>query len=77
MKDYIDIYNKDGKIEKMEAVSIFNLDGYDYNYIIYKTLDNKHYYIAKYKGEDIVNLDTNLTTEELSLANKVFESIIT
>lgn len=76
MRDYIDIYNEDGTIEKMEAVTIFNLEGYDYNYIIYRTLDAKHYFVAKYIGDEIVDLDTNLSTEEMNLANKILESII-
>ena len=76
MKDYIDIYDKDGNIEKMEAVTIFKLEGYEFNYIIYRTLDQKHYYIAKYIGDDMVELNTDLNEEEMKLANKILESII-
>lgn len=76
MKDYIDIYNKNGTVEKMEAVTIFKLEEYEYNYIIYRTLDKKHYYIAKYKGEEIVDLSTDLNEHEMKLANKILESII-
>ena len=76
MKDYIDIYNENGTIEKMEAVTIFKLDGYDYNYIIYRTLDKKHYYVAKYIGEEIVDLNTDLSEDEMKLPNKILDSII-
>lgn len=76
MKDYIEIENIDGTKEKMEIVSTFKLEGYEYNYIIYKTLDNTHYYIAKYKGENKVDLNTDLSEEELKLANILLKSII-
>ena len=76
MRDYIDVYDENGQIKKMEVVTIFRLDGYDFNYIIYKEIDNSHYYIAKYMGEDIVDLDTNLSDKELKLANLVFKEVI-
>lgn len=76
MRDYIDVYDENGQIKKMEVVTIFRLDGYDFNYIIYKEIDNSHYYIAKYRGEEIVDLDTNLSNKELELANLVFKEVI-
>lgn len=76
MRDYIDVYDENGQIKKMEVVTIFRLDGYDFNYIIYKEIDNSHYYIAKYMGEEIVDLDTNLSDKELELANLLFKEVI-
>lgn len=76
MKDYIDVYNDNGNKEQMEVVCTFNLEGYDYNYIIYKTLDSSHYYIGKYKGDSIVNLETNLSEKEFTLAEKILEGVL-
>ena len=75
MKDYIKILDKNNIERLAEIVVIFNLEGYDFNYIIYKELDDTHTYIARYKGEDIVNLDTNLSEEELKLANIIYEGV--
>lgn len=76
MKDYIEVYDESNQVKKMEVVTIFRLDGYDFNYIIYKEIDNSHYYIAKYVGEEIVDLDTNLSEGELKLANAVFKEVV-
>lgn len=76
MKDYIDVINDSGNTIKMEVVTIFKLNSYDFNYIIYKEIDDSHYYIGKYKGNDIVNLDTNLSSKELELANFILEGVI-
>ncbi len=76
MKDFIDIYDEDGKVEKMELVLKFNLKGYSHNYIIYRDLEKKHYYIAKYNGENMVDLDTNLSDKELELAELIFKKVV-
>ena len=75
--DIIDVYDVHGRKQKMEVVSIFKIKDYDSNYIIYCDLGKKNYYIAKYKGEKIVDLDTNLSEEELLLCNDFFEKVIT
>lgn len=75
MKDYIKILDKNNIERLAEIVVIFNLEGYDFNYIIYKELDNSHTYIARYQGEDLVDLDTNLSEEELRLANIIYEGV--
>lgn len=75
MKDYIKVLDKNNIERLAEIVVIFNLEDYDFNYIIYKELDNSHTYIAKYKGKDIVNLDRNLSEEELRLANIIYEGV--
>ncbi len=75
MKDYITITSNDNSERQVEVICIFTLSGYDYNYLIYKELDGSHNYIAKYKGEDIVSLDTNLSDEELKIANVIYEGV--
>lgn len=75
MKDLIEITDKSGKTRQVELITKFQLEGYDYNYIIYKELDVSHNYVARYKGENIVNLDTNLSQLELTLANIIFKGV--
>lgn len=67
--DYIYVINEKNEKEKMEVVSIYTLPNSSYNYIIYKSLKEREYYIAKYKGENITDLNTDLTEEELKCAN--------
>lgn len=73
--DYI--YITDDKMNriKMEVVSTFELDGYDFKYIIYCELDKSHYYLAKYK-DDVDDLDTNLSDKEVKLCNIIFEELM-
>lgn len=75
MKDLITITDKFGVSRQVELITKFNLNGYDYNYIIYRELDKSHNYIAKYQGEEIVSLDTNISEEELKLAEIVFQGV--
>ncbi|MDO5393402.1 MAG: hypothetical protein Q4F33_02275 [Mycoplasmatota bacterium] len=75
MKDLITITDKFGVARQVELITKFNLNGYDYNYIIYRELDKSHNYIAKYQGEEIVSLDTNISEEELKLAEIVFQGV--
>ena len=76
MKSYIDIYDSNRNILKMEVVLKFNLDGYNDNYLIYKELNEDKYYIAKYNGENIVNLNTNLSINEIKLSEKILEGVL-
>lgn len=75
MKDLIDITDKQGNTRKVELITKFNLEGYNYNYIIYKERDGTHNYIARYQGEDIVKLDTNLSDLELELAKIIYKGV--
>lgn len=75
MKDLITITDKFGVSRQVELITKFNLNGYDYNYIIYRELDKSHNYIAKYQGEEIVSIDTNISEEELKLAEIVFQGV--
>lgn len=74
--DYITVTKDNGKMEVMEVVTIFNKSNSKYNYIIYRTLDNSNYYTAKYMGNEIVDLDTNLDEEEIEYANGIFNALV-
>lgn len=74
MKDYIYIYNSLGEKEKMELVLTFKLKDVKSNYVIYKSLDDKNTYIARYK-DNIEDLDTNITEKEIELIEKMLEGI--
>lgn len=76
MKDYIEVFDEQGKMEIMEAVCTFKLKNYDSNYIIYSELDKSHYYLAKYDNNDISNLNTDFNQEEFDQAFKVFKEIV-
>lgn len=75
MKDYIEIIDKNNNKRNVELVTTFKLEGNNYNYIIYRELDNSHSYVAKYIGDNIVNLITDLSEEEMKLANKIFMGV--
>ena len=75
MKDIIEITDKNNKKRKVELVTKFNLSGFKYNYIIYRELDKSHTYIAKYEGENIVNLNTDLSDVELSMAEIIYRGV--
>ena len=76
MKDYIEVFDEQGKMEIMEAVCTFKLKNYESNYIIYSELDKSHYYLAKYDNNDISNLNTDFNQEEFDQAFKVFKEIV-
>lgn len=74
MKDYFYIYDdKNNKIKK-EAVLKFNLKGYDSNYLIYK--DEDEYFVAKYNGDKIVNLNTDLSDAEIRFCEKILKEYL-
>lgn len=75
MKDLITITDKQGNKRQVELITKFTLEGYEYNYIIYRELDGSHNYIARYQGENIVNLDTNLSKLELELAKIIYKGV--
>ena len=74
--DYIYITKEDNSIEKMEAVTIFNISNSNYNYIIYKSLITGDYYAGKYFGDDMSDLDTDLNSFEIECVSGVFDSLI-
>lgn len=77
MQDLIEIYDEKGNITKMEVVTIFRLDEYSFNYIIYKSPEDDNYFVAKYNGNNLVNLNTNLSKKELIFSNKVLKEVLT
>lgn len=72
-KDYIYIYDKDGRKEKMELVLSFEKD--QNNYIVYKKIDKKTpLYMAKIEidGEK-TSIDINLSPEEQELVTQTIK----
>ena len=74
--DYINIMKSNGQNEVMEVVTIYNMSSSKYNYIIYKSLDNKEYYTGKYIGNDIVDLNTDLSEEEKVYAEGILNGLV-
>ena len=71
---YIDIYDDKDTKKQMEVVSIFNFEGYDYHYIVYKELDGSRMYVAKYKDNQ-EELNTNLSKKELELCEAIMDGV--
>ena len=65
-KDYIYVYDKKGKKQKMELVAKVEIPENPYQYIVYKELDKKiPLYIAKLKlARGITALETNISQKE-------------
>lgn len=76
MRDYINVYDDNDNLIKMEVVLIFKLDGYKYNYIAYKEIDGDNIYISRYLGKNIVSLDNNLSDKEFELSQKILEGVM-
>lgn len=77
MKDVIEVFDKESnEYKKMEVVTIFNLNNYPLNYIIYREINKSHYYVAKYKEANYSDLDTNLSNDELKLCEEVFKNVL-
>ena len=76
MKDYIEIYDDNGKMQIMEAVMTFYLNEFKSNYIIYSELDKSHYYLAKYDNNQISELNTDFEDKEFEKAVNIFNEVI-
>ena len=74
--DYITVTKDNGEIEAMEVVAIFNKSDSNYNYIIYRSLDGDNYYTGKYIGDNLVDLDTDLSKEEIKYANGILKGLV-
>ena len=75
MDDYIEITDEDGNVLEKELVTIFKINSSDNSYVIYR--DPEQFYIAKFLGTDIHNLDTDLSKEELTQCKlKIKEAFI-
>lgn len=73
--DYIYITDKDNNKLKMEVASIFDIDNSPFHFIIYCKPDRSHYYLAKYM-DNVEDLYTDITNEELEVCNKIFKEVI-
>ena len=76
MKDYIEIYDDNGKMQIMEAVMTFYLNEFKSNYIIYSELEKSHYYLAKYDNNQISELNTDFEDKEFEKAVNIFNEVI-
>lgn len=75
MKDYIEITDINNKKRLVEVITIFQLYGFDSNYIIYRELNKSHDYIARYQEDNKATLDTNLSKLEFQLANIIYRGV--
>lgn len=74
MKEYIDIFDKDGNSKKAEVILRFRDEDNNNYYIVYKY--NNELFAAKY--DDIIGtsrLDTNLSNKELELLEGILSKI--
>ena len=76
---YILLKKEDGTFDKKRILTIFELEKYDKDYVIFYD-DNKEeideVFIASYdKDSEFKNLNTNLSEDELKYANKLIEVI--
>jgi len=73
-KEYIEIFEKNGKVKKVEVCFRFRDEENNKFYIVYKY--NNEYFAAKY--DDILgisNLDTNLDEKELLVLEKYLNEL--
>ena len=75
-KEIFEIYDKNNKIIKMEAIAIYSMEETGFNYIIYKDLYNKNYFVARFKGDSVVDLDVSLNNKEMNFAQSVLEKVV-
>ncbi len=78
-KDYIYVYDEKGKKTKMELILAMNSEDGKSQYIAYKPEKQIiPIYMAKIKlSEGLIDLDTNLTEEEVLLIEKTLKEKIT
>lgn len=70
-KDYIEIYDENNNVKKMEIVLTFQTkEQLEYNYIVYQDIESKTLFGGKIKiGENSI-LETNLTDKEKKIINE-------
>lgn len=74
--DTIFIIDDDGNRKPMEAVSIYEMPNSSFHYVIYRSFDYQNYYVGKYLGEDIVDLNTELSVEEMKIADEILKGVM-
>ena len=72
-KSLLDIYDSKGNSITMELVLSFRMD--NINYIVYKELDNDKMYAAKFIKNINEDFDSNLTSQELEMVNKIYKEM--
>lgn len=76
---YILLKKEDGTLTKKRILTIFELEKYNKDYVIFyddEESEINNLYIASYdKNSDFKNLSTNLSDDELKYANKLIEVI--
>ena len=74
---YILLKKEDGTIDKKRILTIFELEKYNKDYVIFYDDDKEEIdelFVASYdKDTEFKNLNTNLSEDELKYANKLIE----
>ena len=75
-KNKITIYDKNLNEKEVDVISLFKLESSNKNCIIYK--DDKDYYVASYKEENLNNIKLNydFTGQEKAEIEKLFNKIV-
>jgi len=70
-KDYIEIYDENNNIKKMEIVLMFQVkENLEYSYIIYREFEGKELFGGKIKAGNDAVLETNLTEAEKKMVEQ-------
>ena len=70
-KDYIEIYDENNNIKKMEIVLAFeSKENLEYTYIVYQDMESKELFGGKIKSGDDTVLETNLTEVEKKMIDR-------
>lgn len=76
---YILLAKEDGTLEKKRILTIFELEKYNKDYVIFyddEKEEIEELYVASYdKDTEFENINTNLNEDELKYANKLIEII--
>lgn len=73
MIDYVVVEDNKGELTKMEAVLSFQLKEFHNQYLIYRSLDKKEYYVARCHGN---RFDTHLSVSEQVVANEILKEVV-
>ena len=69
-KDYIELYDENNNVKKMEIVLMFQRkENLEYKYIVYQDIESKELFGGKIKVGDDSVLETILTEEEKASIN--------
>ncbi|MBR4262023.1 MAG: hypothetical protein IKQ35_01490 [Bacilli bacterium] len=68
----ITVVKDNGTKEEMEIVSIFKMEAFNKNYIIYKSIVDNKYFAASFNADND-NIDTNLSDKEKEALEDYFK----